>query len=108
MGANCFGCNFPIQDETQKYFIFERDRSTKRCLVFKIFQITGEECSIDMDESFVCGVCHHLLTEISSLGINCFKSFAFSIPPVDKTNLLTLNSLTSFLCLSSMVLISLF
>ena len=67
MGVNCFGCNFPIPEDTKKYFIFDKDEATNKCLVFKIHQITGEECSIDMDESYVCADCHNLLTIISNL-----------------------------------------
>merc|ERR1712226_257551 len=67
MEVNCFNCMEIISSHSKKYFIFEKDSSVDKCLVYKINQLTEAECLLDKDESYICGDCRGVLVEIFTL-----------------------------------------
>ena len=67
MEVNCFNCQQIISNSAKKHFIFEKDSAIKRCLVYKINQLTEAECLPDQDESYICGQCRDILINILKL-----------------------------------------
>lgn len=66
--TNCIGCHRTLLKQTEKVSIFEIDSEVRKCLVFKIYQITRNEGLMqDTTRAFVCQDCRDLLIQIYSL-----------------------------------------
>ena len=79
--AYCYGCKKSCGN-APKFSIFERDSMTQKCLVFKIFQITGADDMFksDMDGIFLCLECHTMLIQIQILEQKFADQFNAEMP----------------------------
>ena len=74
MDNTCLGCQRPFPSETDKVSIFdnfsivERDKTIQKCWAYKIYQITGEDLTLeDSVRHTICSKCKGLLTQIYQL-----------------------------------------
>jgi len=73
--TKCTGCKNVIEDRTKKFSIFARDIQIKKCLVYKIHQLTGVDYLYFGNNTAICNDCHNLLVQIHFLEEKFVQSF---------------------------------
>ena len=74
---NCIGC-YKICSDIDRFSIFERDSLIQKCLVYKVFQITGIDLMFeDSKQSFLCTNCRTLIVQIHILEQQFLQNFSY-------------------------------
>ena len=73
--TNCLSCKKIIR-ESSSYSMFENDNLMQKCLIYKIFQITGVHAILQQEDlTFLCLNCRTLLFQIHTLERKLAKHF---------------------------------